>query len=333
MTVETNPRPEVWDAFLQRQAHTPLLQSWAWGEFQRRVGRPATRCLLSAASQQPIAALQMLTHRYPLGFCSLYVPRGPVFRDASASTQAEVWQTISDTLRSLAEKVHAVFVRFEPATSIDPSRWLTVRRVDSVQPTTTHLLDLTKTEAQLLAAMHPKTRYNIRLAERHGVAIEPGGEGNLDEFLALHRETEEREGVRFFRPDYFRAMFATPELKPLLRHSLARFQGKMLAGILVAHYGDTATYLHGGSSREARSVMAPHLIQWRAILAAKAAGFRWYDFRGVAPADAPASHPWAGLSRFKRGFGGFDVEYPGAYDWVRRPMWYEVYRMAQKMKN
>ena len=41
----------------------------------------------------------------------------------------------------------------------------------NIQPGKTLIINLTKSEEQLLSEMHPKTRYNIKLAQKHGVEI------------------------------------------------------------------------------------------------------------------------------------------------------------------
>lgn len=332
MTVVRNPAQEQWEGFVAHLPHAPFLQSSAWGEFQSRVGRTAQRVLL-VTDGQPVAGYQALTHTYPLGFHSLYLPAGPVFATAADHDSPALWEALTGALAETAAAARAVFTRIEPHQPLEVARHVPVRRVASVQPSATHRIDLSRDEAALLAAMHPKTRYNIRLAERQGVTVESGGDGFLDAFIGLLAQTEHRHGVRFFGPAHFRTLWQTEACRPLLTGYRALFGGQTVAAILVLAYGDTAVYLHGGSSHAARQHMAPHLLQWTAIRQARAQGFHWYDFRGVAPVDAPTTHPWAGFSRFKRSFGGVDAVYPGAYDWVRRPFFYSLYRAIQQMRR
>lgn len=333
MEIDANPRQADWDGFMAAQPHTPFLQSWAWGEFQQNLGRPVERFLLVAGNREPVAGLQAIVQTYPLGFRSVYVPHGPVFSSTAAVSNQAGLRALIDSLTAFAKTANAVFVRIELQQKVEFTGLLRVRLVTPVQPGATRLLDLSPDDDALLNGMHPKTRYNIRLAERQGVVVESGNEGLLDDFLLLLADTERREGVRFFGAEYFRKLFQTPTCRIRLKLYRARFQQQTLASILVFAFGDTMVYLHGGSSREERQRMAPYLIQWTAIRDARRAGFKWYDFRGVASPDAAPTHPWAGFSRFKRGFGGFDVIYPGAYDWVRRPGWYSLYRMTQRIRS
>ena len=73
--------------------------------------------------------------------------------------------------------------------------------------------------------------------------------------------------------------------------------------------------------------MAPHLLQWHAIKLAKANGQKYYDFHGIDEAR------WPGVTRFKLGFGGFEVNYPGTFDLVYDPGWYSIYKMVRKVRR
>ena len=45
------------------------------------------------------------------------------------------------------------------------------------------------------------------------------------------------------------------------------------------------------------------------------------------------SHPWAGITRFKKGFGGKYVEYPGTFDLPLKKGWYKVYSFVRNMRS
>jgi lipid II:glycine glycyltransferase (peptidoglycan interpeptide bridge formation enzyme) len=124
-----------------------------------------------------------------------------------------------------------------------------------------------------------------------------------------------------------RAKGATVEL------AVAEHAGEGLAVHILIAFGDTVTYAHGASSSRKRELMAPHLLQWASMTRAKTQGFTHYDFFGVAPAEAPASHPWAGITRFKEGFGGQRVSYPGAYDFVLNAPGYWLYTVAHQFTS
>jgi len=78
--------------------------------------------------------------------------------------------------------------------------------------------------------------------------------------------------------------------------------------------------------------MASHLLQWKAILESMKRDCEFYDFWGVSPADEE-DHPWAGISRFKRGFSGTEVKYMGCYDLPYQKIFYKTYQSLRKVRR
>src|SRR3989338_8328575 len=107
----------------------------------------------------------------------------------------------------------------------------------------------------------------------------------------------------------------------------AEFKGKPISTALISFFGDTATYLHGGSSNQERNVMAPYLMHWHIIKLAKAQGQKYYDFHGI------SEDKWPGVTRFKKGFGGYELNYPGTFDLAYDQGWYSIYKMVRKVRR
>ena len=101
---------------------------------------------------------------------------------------------------------------------------------------------------------------------------------------------------------------------------------------MAGFYGDTAVYLHGAFDYDNRQLMAPYLLQWSIILEAQKRNFRHYDFHGIAPAGQ-LNHPWAGVTRYKLGFGGQAKNYPGTFDFIYQPNWYKLYKIFRKLNK
>jgi lipid II:glycine glycyltransferase (peptidoglycan interpeptide bridge formation enzyme) len=215
----------------------------------------------------------------------------------------------------------AVFVRFEP----NAAQWSGAgKRTISIQPAKTIILDLTLSETELLAGMHQKTRYNIRLAEKKGVKIIIDNH-RLADFLALLHQTTERDNFSAHDDNYYRTLANfDPNFIQLI---LAEYEGRIIAGGLFCFCSPTAVYLHGASANEFRNIMAPYLLQWAAIKKARELGFKYYDFYGI---DALK---WPGVTRFKEGFGGEEINYAGTFDLVLRPVWYFIYRWLRFIRR
>jgi hypothetical protein len=195
-----------------------------------------------------------------------------------------------------------------------PPGW---RRAKPMQPDTTAIVDLRPEPEALLEGFKPKTRYNVRLAERRGVEV--AREDDVASFDALAAATARRQGIRPSPPGYHADLLRVlgPERAwlYLARHGQ---RGEPLAGIIVGRFAGRATYLFGASADSGRELMPAYLLHWRAMLDLRQAGDREYDLWGVPPDDDP-HHPWAGLRQFKAGWNGAPVVRAGAFDLPLRP--------------
>jgi lipid II:glycine glycyltransferase (peptidoglycan interpeptide bridge formation enzyme) len=188
--------------------------------------------------------------------------------------------------------------------------------------------------------MKNKCRYNIGLAERKGVTISRPGEQGLDAFYRLLEETARRDGIAVHGIEYYRGLFesardycpsaGTPGQE--IRLYLASHNGDALAAVMVLVRGKDAVYLYGASSNSRRNLMAPHALQWRAMLDAKECGCAQYDLFGIPPNEDPA-HPMAGLYRFKTGFGGRIIHRPGCWDYAYRPFVNRAFKTAERFRK
>ena len=221
-----------------------------------------------------------------------------------------------------------VFLRIEPQSAVIASEPKRVRQSHDINPRATSIIDLSKNEDDLLAAMHQKTRYNIRVAEKHNVITTKNQEPiskKFDNIFRLFEETAKRDGFRLHPRGYYEKQIKMPDVEVYG----AEYEGKLLAAAIVIFSAGTATYLHGASSNEMRNVMAPYALHWAIMKQAKERGMKHYDLWGIS--DDPKSG-WAGITRFKRGFGGADVSAPGTLDLPVNKFWYSVYTLVRRMR-
>ena len=311
---------QEWQELVGGARPSQFLQSSSWGKFQESLGRKV--CRIQIERDGEAAAMgQAVLHNLPLGLNYVYIPRGPLVTPMGANHLSETVPALAGAIKNFFP--HPIFIRTE-STEYDPSEfgW---RKIKDVQPSHTLMVALDKSEEDILGAMHQKTRYNIRVAKRHGVLIRKMEPGEFDRLWELIEMTSERDDFRSHAREYYKKMIEN--VGDILEVWFAEHEGKVLAANIMINYGEVATYLHGASSREHRNVMAPYLLHWEMIKKAKAEGREHYDFWGVTPEDAGPGHPWAGISRFKRGFGGTEVSYPGTFDFALNPFWYFLYRL------
>ncbi|MCR4713283.1 MAG: peptidoglycan bridge formation glycyltransferase FemA/FemB family protein [Treponemataceae bacterium] len=224
------------------------------------------------------------------------------------------------------------YLRMYKKTDIDEKVLLKKSPTD-IQPPDTVLLQLDKTEEELLSAMKPKWRYNIRLAEKKGVNVRAAGAESIDSFYKVFMETAARDRIAVHGKDYYKSLLELSADGSHVKTTLyiAEHEGETLAGIITLFTNTEAVYLYGASSDNKRNLMPAYLLQWTAIQDAKKFGSKVYDFYGIPPTD-DENHPMHGLYRFKTGFGGTVVHRAGSLDMPVKPAFYAFYILLEKLR-
>lgn len=336
---------EEYNRFVMENETGSFLQSWEWGDWQSALGRMVIKLKLKVESGETVGVMQLIKMPLPLGKWYLYAPYGPVL---------DLRFKIED-LRFLIQELknkfpNAVFIRIEPKRVFNfqlPAFSSPIYKSANIQPGKTLVIDLTKTEDQLLSEMHHKTRYNIKVAQKHGVGIQDeftitNGHGLFfDEALQLISNTSIRQGFKTYTSEYYKKMvdfFTLHNREQVKLHIYkAVYQNSVLATAFMVDFGFTRTFLFGGSSENYKNVMAPYLLHWKAMQDAKALGLTKYDFWGI----ETSSGATPGFVRFKLGFAPQldsgsargEKEYGGGHDVVINALLYKLYLVIRKINK
>jgi lipid II:glycine glycyltransferase (peptidoglycan interpeptide bridge formation enzyme) len=313
---------------------TGFMQASWWVDFRNTCGFENFGIILKEG-RDILGGAVVLKFSYAEDRCFYYIQDGPVLPgdpDSDADIYRAIFEAIEDRRR--AEPGLVSHLRIEP-------RWLRlpdfVSGFRAIPPLAdpyfeardTRCIDLRPSESDILAQMKPKGRYNIRLAQRHGVSVvEDASERGLADFLRLYKRTTARKEIGAKPTSYFRTLFSA--LSPPRRGSLffAEYRGRRLATALVIYFGRRATYFYGGSLDLHRRVMAPYLLHFEIMRKARALGHECYDLWGIAPENEP-DHPWANITAFKSKFGGQEVHLVPTLDYVYDPAAYDSYLAAE----
>jgi peptidoglycan pentaglycine glycine transferase (the first glycine) len=327
---------------------TEFLQSENWLAFQEATGKEVVRFSGDEFSAKGIIHQLSLVGRY------LYVPRGPIVSITNDEFLfVQLTERIANEMQILikkAEEKRLGWIRIEPKTEeiLASIKKATnkeiVKSPHNMQPQEVFVVDLSLSEEELLSAMKPKTRYNIRLAEKRGVKVFMSREKKYQKiFLDLITQTADRKEITPHPRAYYEKMLDTlPE--EMCRLFIAEYEGEILAANLLIIFGTIATYLHGGSSDKHRDVMAPYLLQWEQMKFAKTRGCALYDFGGIKTQmngelrianNEKEKNNWNGITRFKMGFSPQTAPtiFPGAYDIILNSRAYFLYRRLHDLKK
>ena len=314
-----------------------FLQTALWGRFKQAFGWKALA--VKWRSRDESGTLLILLKDLLPGLSLAYLPMGPDL-NAGQSDREGFLIDLARELRGILP-LGTFFLRYDLPDScgvLEERPVLDhpfVKASLDIQPPDTVVIDLTREEETLLADMHKKTRYNIRLAEKKGVWVEVAGLEKLPDWYELYRITAQRDKIGIHGYRYYEKLFRLME-EDSCGGKLSLYlaycpEGELLAGIIVLLRGTEAVYLYGASSNDKRNLMPAYALQWQAMREAKQYGCRDYDMYGIPPADEP-DHPMHGLYRFKTGFGGEIRRRPGAWDYPYSKLMYTLYRGVENLR-
>ncbi len=365
----------VWNSIISKLPNPHFLQTYEWGQVKAKYGWSPlyavwTKDQFSVFSNQSsvtdnciAAALilkrQIIRNGFAARLSILYSPKGPLLDWTNESLRNRV---LND-LQSFAKKQGAIFLKMDPDVVlgtgvpqgekdvIDNGGQVVMSELkrrgwgyssDQIQFKNTVLIDLNPTEDELLARMKQKTRYNIRLAEKKGVALRVGTLEDIPMLYKMYAETSVRDGFVIRDEGYYKTvweLFMSSNVEKLERSQVSTFQpshiptceliiaeveGEPVAAIFVFYFAGRAYYVYGMSRDVHREKMPTYLLQWEAMRRAKAKGCTVYDLWGAPDIFDESDSMW-GVYRFKEGLGGKVVRTLGAWDFAPNPLWYKIY--------
>lgn len=294
-----------WDDYVVDHHGHPL-QLWGWGEVKARHNWQVDRVFIKDG-ERTLGAAQLLIRRLPWPLRSLvYIPRGPV-------GEAGELPHILDTLAHYSKRtLDAIVLTIEPHLRDWPrfTGWRQSRNTILIPRTL--ILDLTKNEDELQAAMTKKTRQYIRKSSKEGIAIRRiKSTDELEAVMAIYRDTATRAGFPLHDDLYYRDVFdLLDDHSPIF----AAFEDKeMVAFLWLAISGDIAFELYGGMNERGQTLRANYALKWHAITTMKQWGLSEYDMNGLLN---------DGVSTFKQGFASHEDSLVGTYDKPLSPLYW-----------
>ena len=262
----------------------------------------------------------ILIKKIPLIRRSLfYCPHGPICDYDDEKTFRE----LIDAIDKLAKERHAYQLKIDPCISEKNSEYIqfiksfgfdhkeNASELSTIQVRDNYMLYFYgRSKEELFASFHKKWRYNIRVAERHGVKCSVCGKEAIDDFYTLMTETGARDDFLIRGKSYFADML--DKLGDDCSLYMCYCQGVPLSGAICVRYAGKSHYVYGASSSHMRNVMPNYLMQWTMISDAVDNGCFVHDFQGI-PFYKDENHPNYGVYRFKKGFNGEVVTYAGEF--------------------
>ncbi len=309
MTIFEINNKKDWEDFIIQNSPDSFLHSWNWGEFNKNSGDKIWR--LGFSENETIEAVALVIKVTAKRGTFLFVPHGPIMK--KDCNKKEMLKELKDYLKKIGMENNAAFIRISPLLENNEENLKLFQDlgfknapIHMMHPETTWILDISKSEEDLLKGMKKNHRNLIRRAEKDGVEIlVDDSEEFLKTFYAIHMETVQRHHFIPFSYDYIKKeVDSFKEDKQILIFN-AKYQEEIISSAIIVFYGNEAFYHHGASSSKYARVPSSYLTLFRAIQEAKKRGIRKFNFYGIV--ENNPKHPWFGLSKFKKGFGGYEL--------------------------
>ena len=279
-----------------------------------------------------IGAQVLLRRPRPFPWVYAYAPRGPVAARWDAASIEAFSQLIRSRPAGLAGRIS--HLRIDPEIERDgpddrdgalraalvAAGW---RPAPTVQVNSSRVVDLAPDEEQLWSDLRATWRQNVRRGRRDGLQVTEGGADDLATFYAIHLETARRVGFATRSEAVFRAIWERYSANDSARLLFARTpDGEPVATLFLLRCGSRVVEPWAGMTRRGAESRANYLLKWEAITSSRASGATSYDMWG--------GLTFPGIAEFKRGFGGREIEYIGAWDLVLDPLGWLAYAPGRR---
>lgn len=309
-TLNSGEDVKRYDTWIHARSHGSLWQSLERKKYVEACSKTTKIYIAEDDGGNIAASALVIIDRTTGGFSVWDIPRGPLWKAGNEKFVPALLEAIvSDARKDQCIAIYLSTMGTLPVCTL-PLRPSSRR----IHAEATRILDLAQSEDQILASMHQKARYNIKVAQKHGIEI---AEGDIDAFYSLLKGTGGRDGFKISQKSHYAHFLHDLDGSFVM---MAKHEGKPVAGLIGTMWNGTGFYYYGASSYEHRHLMAPYLLQWEAMMHCKRLGCMRYNLLGIAPEGSAKDNPWAGITEFKRKFGGEVITYPQEQMIVLKPI-------------
>ena len=333
LTIRDVTDNKEWDTFVTSHPEANFLHSWQWGEFHVSRGRQIVRRgvyvgkKLEGVYEGVVEKARRGTH--------LAVAGGPIVDWRND----EVVQLLRDDMKKQGEAHGCVFVRVRPQLERSEESLHLFERLGFERApmylSVEHagVLDLHKSEEEILKGMRQRLRRALRKAEKNNITVETStNPEDIAEFYKIQLQTAGRHQFVAFSEDFLKKQFAAfAETGNAVLYT-ARHEGEILAQNFMIFYGNEASYHYGVSTELGTKLSGAPLLHMQAMRDARERGIGRYNFWGIVEED-DVKHRFYGVSVFKRGFGVDELKYVPTQDLVLKPGLYRLTKLVESLRR
>ncbi len=302
-----------------KQSH--FLSSSHWQNFQNSLGR---KTFLEDTEDYHFLAI-LETEKIK----KIYCPYSPFIKNKSGLKKAD------QKLTEIAKENKAILVRIEPTgdVEVEDLKKLGYKKVKSVQPELTWLIDLSQTEEEIVAQMKKNNRGRYRNAHKKGLSFHQTTDlDDLEKIIELIHGISVKNKVKLHKADYLRKQAKILLKADIMRMFVVKLEDKIIGGTLVCDYQGVRYHTQSAADPEFHKTGANTFLKASTIIDAKRQGLKYFDFWGITDSQDP-NHPWYGFTQFKKSFGGAEYRYLGTWEKPINKTLYAGLNIAKKVKK
>ena len=310
--------PDTWNEIAYDFDGHPL-QLWGWGELKAAHNWRAERIIFTNDNDEVEGGAQVLLRKLPGPLGNLvYVPRGPF---TALGNERQLLEALKHYAKA---HYHPIGITVEPDT--DAWEFSTDWKPSSntILIPRTLILDLTKSEDDLLQAATKKTRQYIRKSGREDIEIKRvKSRDDVAKCLEIYHQTAQRAGFAVHGDQYYYDVHDKLGESSVIM--AAHHRGEIVAFVWLAVSAATAFELYGGMNDKGQELRANYALKWQTIMTCKEWGIERYDMNGLLN---------DGVSTFKKGFAEHETMLVGTYDTACSPLypvWTTALPLAKKI--
>lgn len=322
--VEAEQKAE-WDDFVTSHPEANFLQSWDFYEFYKSRGNQVVRRLAKDEAGKIVGSYAGVIENAKRGRY-LAIAGGPILDWKNR----ELVDTVFADIKVQGKQHKCAFVRVRPQLELSEQGMqlmseLGLRRAPMyLSVEFAGVLNLEKSEEEILKGMRQRLRRALRKAEKNEITVEKSTDPrDIHEFYQIELQTAGRHRFVAFSEDFLTKQFAAfaPNGEAVLY--TAKLGGEILAQNFMIFYGNEASYHYGVSSELGTKYSGAPLLHMEAMRDARRRGIKRYNFWGIVE-ETEIHHRFYGVSCFKRGFGVDELKYIYAHDLVLSPIRYAL---------
>ena len=320
-----------WDEAMRQWPESNFLQNSNWRKANLKTGRKVEAIAVENKDKEIVALVSIIVQSAKRGRYG-EIAGGPLMDWSDSNLVKFVFENI----KNKAKEHKMVFVRIRPQVVIGELGSILVDNGLKKSPMHLHaehtnILNLDQSEDYILSHMRRQTRYEIKKSKRLEIEISSDiAREDIESFIELQSETAKRQGFVTSSPAFLRNI--AEEFGANARIYTSKKGNKVLNKALILFSNQEVDYFEAASSLESYKLPGSYGLVWNVIEHSKQEGFKRLNLWGISYSNN-SNNRYAGVTTFKRGFGGEDVTYEPAHDLVLNPIRYSTNWLIETVRR